>query len=298
MKKNIVTATLLHIHAWAHNEIVFRIDEELFLCNTRESNVWDLYEKMCKKHKIDEGDPFLYDTHILSMIPDYRDSTNPNSIIGNICNLLSLIIELPIPASRTIISEDNFKTFFYTSEDFIYGEQTELLLFVDAKKEKIYLNETSLMELRRLYETNRLIKMSEDNFRRLNNALLYFFNSWCRVHFIEQTCVNLSICLESLFSPNSTNEIAHQISFNICHFIGCNPIEKEEIYKKVKRFYAMRSKIVHGSYTYNTDIVDTTRDVFVMTCKILKKILLNEEILLVFKNKLSWDLYFKRYIFE
>ena len=50
---------------------------------------------------------------------------------------------------------------------------------------------------------------------------------------------------ESLFSTSSA-ELSHQLSERIAFSLAISPLERLEIYKKVKRAYGVRSKVVHG----------------------------------------------------
>jgi hypothetical protein len=52
--------------------------------------------------------------------------------------------------------------------------------------------------------------------------------------------------LESLFSPDSTQEVRFRVSLRIAAFLGESPDEWEAIYNEMRHSYDWRSKVVHG----------------------------------------------------
>ena len=92
---------------------------------------------------------------------------------------------------------------------------------------------------------------------------------------MDQTCINLAIVLESLFSPTNQMELTHQISFNASQFLGDDKEEKRLLYKLFKRFYSLRSKIVHGNIPDHKELFVVTSVIFILCSEILKKIYLD-----------------------
>lgn len=74
--------------------------------------------------------------------------------------------------------------------------------------------------------------------RNLETALSCHPNWWIPRYLL------LWLCLEALFGADT--EITHQISERISFFIGKTKSEKQKIYKKSKKAYQWRSKIIHG----------------------------------------------------
>ena len=52
--------------------------------------------------------------------------------------------------------------------------------------------------------------------------------------------------LESLFSANDGAEILHKISERVAIYIGRSLQERQEIYTRIKVYYTIRSKYIHG----------------------------------------------------
>jgi len=120
---------------------------------------------------------------------------------------------------------------------------------------------------------------------RIDNALDYFYLAW-NVHTLEQTAIGLSIVMETLFAPHSNVEISHQVSFNVAKFSAETKMARQEIYKMVKRYYSIRSKIVHGD-TISADEYNSIPDLFKFVSSILLKILSDKDLIILFNdNKL------------
>jgi Apea-like HEPN len=56
-----------------------------------------------------------------------------------------------------------------------------------------------------------------------------------------------SVCLEALLSGKARGELTHRLSVRTALLLGRSLSEREEIAKKVRRFYQLRSDVVHGS---------------------------------------------------
>lgn len=291
-------AVLLHMHVWRSILNEFEIDKDIWLKSTNNSKIWELYVDMCEKFNYDQGEPFGYDFYIQVKVDYPWDPTDPFSITGKISNLISIELEMPIAASRSIYSSDNFNTFIYTSEDYQYGNNTEWLMFDDIKNEKRYFDDLSLTNVKKMYLSLKEIDSKNVSKNRIINALIYYFYSWCRIHYLEQTCINLSVCLESLFAPISNTELSHQISYNISRFLTDIPDERRKYYTLIKKFYNLRSKIVHGNVPNTDEVINLTREVYVLTGKIIKRILLDEKLTSIFNNEKMRVNFFREMIFK
>lgn len=62
----------------------------------------------------------------------------------------------------------------------------------------------------------------------------------------DDKLIDYWIALESLFTPDSKQEVKYRASFRTAAYIGDTPQEREEIYTNLKNSYDLRSKIVHG----------------------------------------------------
>jgi hypothetical protein len=63
----------------------------------------------------------------------------------------------------------------------------------------------------------------------------------------EDKLIDYWIALESLFVPDTTQELSYRTALRIAAFLGSNGIERKQIYEQMKESYRLRSEIVHGS---------------------------------------------------
>lgn len=56
------------------------------------------------------------------------------------------------------------------------------------------------------------------------------------------------MALESLFGSDDTNEIAYKLAQRISFFLADSPEVAQELFRKVKNCYKMRSTIIHGRW--------------------------------------------------
>jgi hypothetical protein len=78
----------------------------------------------------------------------------------------------------------------------------------------------------------------------------------------DDALIDCWIAFESLFVPDSFQEVRYRASLRIATFIGETPEEREQIYRELKKSYELRSKIVHGavSSTRNkSELIGKTR---------------------------------------
>ncbi len=63
----------------------------------------------------------------------------------------------------------------------------------------------------------------------------------------EDRLIDYWVALESLFVPETTQELSYRTALRIAAFIGTNGAERMQIYEQMKESYRLRSEIVHGS---------------------------------------------------
>jgi hypothetical protein len=142
----------------------------------------------------------------------------------------------------------------------------------------------------------RLLSTGDMDNHRIDNALSYFFYSW-RSYDLDHVCLNLAIVLESLFSPSSAQEISQQIAFNVSRFCEEDPAERQSVYKTVKRFYGLRSQIVHGGKAKYRDLVALTPEMFHLCAKLLKSIMSNYALARQFCHEKERTALFNKWMF-
>lgn len=121
-------------------------------------------------------------------------------------------------------------------------------LATDAK-----LNHETFEILKSAWRTLKTLNYPEFHPRVINAFDFYYF-SWNSIN-LHSTTINLSVVLETLFSPSSTNELSHQIAYNVAKFLYSDRKERIAGYQFVKKFYSIRSKLVHGGDIKSQDLV-------------------------------------------
>lgn len=79
----------------------------------------------------------------------------------------------------------------------------------------------------------------------LGLALQRFQAAWHRTNWQDRV-LDLAIALESMFADDN-QEVAHKVATRSALLLGTSPTDSKRIMSTVKRFYDLRSKIVHGS---------------------------------------------------
>lgn len=102
---------------------------------------------------------------------------------------------------------------------------------------------------------------------------------------MPHVCVNLAVVLETLFSPASPTELSHRIAFHVCRFCGDNEAERVKLFKMVKKFYGLRSKIVHGDTPKDSELYDLTPRVFDLVAWLLSRLLSDWNLIEIFGNE-------------
>ena len=81
---------------------------------------------------------------------------------------------------------------------------------------------------------------------RLAFTLGWFGSSYSRTNPSDRL-VDHWIALESLFATDGSQELRHRASLRIARFVGRTAEERQQIFKKAKASYNLRSTIVHGA---------------------------------------------------
>jgi hypothetical protein len=289
-------AALIHGVRWEILEPEIELSPGIKLANLRDTAIGHLYERACREMNMDHGDPFLYDAYILleptperPYIHDYGD---PYAVLDRVCNIIALELEQPIAMCRTFSSGDYFKTFDDTFELYHYGIPTETL-----SEDWGTLTDVNKKTIRRMWQVADDLFARTTAQGRLVNSLTYFYLAW-RSHVLEQVCINLAICLEVLFAPHSQSEVSHQISFNASRFMASKVDEREEVFNRIRKFYKIRSTIVHGGRPDDSKLFETTRPMFCECARILKKILSQPSLAHRFEEENERQLMMREFLFH
>lgn len=63
----------------------------------------------------------------------------------------------------------------------------------------------------------------------------------------EDKLIDYWVALESLFVPDTVQELSYRSALRIAVFLGSNGAERKQIYEQMRGSYSLRSEIVHGS---------------------------------------------------
>lgn len=289
-------AILIHVLHWDYYENEYIIEEDgISLINIRDHQIEKLYHSLCREKGIDEGEPYMYDTALILYDENNEDysflpSPSPQSLSSIFINLLTLINGASIGFCRVISSNDNFDTSLTTYE--LYDALTENMYELTGIS--IELNKQNLELLHAIWKNLRVVWASGQS--RIDNALTFYYLSW-NTHTFKQTVISLSIVIESLFSPDSNTELSHQIAFNLAKFMGETKADRDEKYKLIKKYYSIRSKLVHGDSIKDTEI-DSIPIFFNLISKVFLKILIDKELIILFNDNTMRKVYLKDKLFE
>jgi Apea-like HEPN len=296
MKPEFKVAILVHLLDWHSTKKRLPLGNGVYFCESRSLPVWRLYEKACAEDNLDHGEPYLYNTCILiydweSVIYSGGFPRDPYSFVNQLINVLAIYYGTAIDMVRIFTSADNFKTYHTTEEVDYAGPQIEFLV-----ANRISLTDQDFKVIRKIWNNVRELWNVQLSKSRVINAMTHFYYSW-NVHYLEQTAVHISIVLEILFSPHSKDELTHQIAFNVCQFIETGKSEKLETYKKIKKYYGVRSKIVHGERINEKD-EEAIPEFFKIVGVLLVKIISSPKLVGWFNDNEKRKVYLEKLIFE
>lgn len=248
--------------------------------DTDEIPVIRLYHKLCEENGLDDGEPFSYHTVFVineEMNTDHSfEFWGPLSTISRLCNIVAICTNSILGHIQLLISHDNYET---CSSTFVVNPQTPEIFDYDDTERPLKFD-----ELHRFWNQENELGTDRNYDDPISIALNHFFYSWRASYHYVPTCINLAITLEALFAPHSHLEISHQIAFNISRFLGRNKKEREETYKRVKKFYNVRSQIIHGSIPKMETLVNIVPNIYFLTCEIFRNILNDSKTFSIFYN--------------
>jgi hypothetical protein len=154
--------------------------------------------------------------------------------------------------------------------DRFYGRGRRLTLQLDDDK----VSRPSLEETRKLYQICRTEKWKRISPWRL--ALNRLDDSIFKIESgSEDALLDVVIGLESvLVEPQSAQESTHKVAVRAARFLESEPDARAQMFKAVKRLYALRSKIAHGkSLGIDTEAKELLKQGVRLLTKVLKKML-------------------------
>jgi len=289
-KAQLETVALLHLLEWNADDLVFDLGGGVSLRRTVGSDVERLYDHLCETRMVDNGEALWCPTHIhlADQAHDdlWLDWAGPYSVISRVCNTITLCTAVPVRRARLIVGREGLQA--DRTQSFVIYEQSPVVEFLAAYPDSLdvsakgitargerfpALDLEHLQAIRTCWQSQQAMLAPEgSSTHRVENALAFYFYAW-RAYYMEQVCLNLAVGLESLFAPVSQQELSHQIAFNMSRFCAESAGERRSTYRAAKRFYSLRSSIVHGGRARQHDLFAQTPEMFHRCSGILKRVL-------------------------
>lgn len=269
---------LLHGLKWAASVDNYLVAPGISLHAVDGTAIGRLYNQLCVKEGIDDGEPFGYEVCVrfqpTDEEPHFLNFGDPYSAVDRLSNVLAIVTGRPVGMCRAIWSQGDSESVQRTELVYTIRGQTEFLEGTWPD-----LSDRTLRDVSTAWNNQQLAWRHAKGKSRVVNALTYFYYAW-QSHYADQICLNLAIVLELVFAPHSQSETTHQIAYNLSRFYGESRLERERIYRFTKRFYRYRSKVVHGGIPDDGALIGAVVEGFPLVAGVLRKILTNEILLL------------------
>ncbi len=289
-------AILIHLLDWKHQKDIAEIDKDISFINLHSHPAGNLYKTICRENYVDEGCPYSYRTAILLSDVENDHSFFPSneefSISTTLLNLLTLLKKGTLGDCRVISSRDDFQSMYGTY--LIYQSQTEIMDSLNIFHTGF--DEETENTIKLIWGNLKEVWKKSSNSSRINNVLSFYYFSWHTLS-LEQTGICISIVLETLFSPHSNSELIHQISFNTAKFSENDSENRIKVFKYVKKYYSVRSKLVHGDIISINEYGLIT-EFFKFISEIILKILKDPKLIHIFNDNNERKKYFDEVLFN
>ena len=164
-------------------------------------------------------------------------------------------------------------------------------------REGCELTDDKLVMARTMLTTLMAIREPAITSTRIHNALDFFFYAW-RSYYMPHVCMNLAIVLETLFSPAANTDISQRVAFHVCRFCGNSEDERVALFTMIKKFYGLRSKIVHGDKPKEHELYELTPRVFHLVAWLLSRLLSDWELVETFGNDKKREKMMNQWLFR
>jgi hypothetical protein len=291
-----LTALILGLD-WDSNKETIQIHPGVLVGRMADSKAEEEYYRLCTEARIEEeGEPFDYavfasfdEKAMPEHVIRYGD---PYALVDRFCNTLAIAFARPMLIVRILIPTHPSSRLPETELLFSYGGQSDFI----ARGSPTFTDQSALI-LAQIWQTAVHFWHRDKASGRLNNALTYFYYAW-HSPYMEQVCINLSVCLELLFAPHAQAEASHQLAYNVAQFHGGSPDQKALLYDQIRHFYSSRSAIVHGGHPDDTKVIDTTSWAFGFTADVLRRILSDPELAETFNSDEKRRFLLRTYLFN
>ena len=287
---------LFHGVSWNIDAAWREVYPGLKLCRMQGSGVEKTYQELCEHRHVDDGEPFHYEVYA-TIAPEsssfYYQNGYGHSQVDRLANMIAIATGQPPFMCRTFAPAVESKQNKISTEELYWlGEQNEFLIRESAK-----LDETSVEAISKMYSGYERMWAQDKSYSRLVSAQSCFYNAWRSMH-IQQICLNLAIAAEMLFSPNGRNEITHQLAFNFAKFHETDSVKRLELYRKIKKFYGLRSAVVHGGLPEQSKLIGPTVEMFGILANVLERILTDDALIDVFNENTNRNNYLTSLLFD
>lgn len=281
-KKDLSVAALIHGCAWASTVNSFSLDNRISFCQLEGTVVNERYQHLCADQNVDNGEPFMYNAFFLlkpkTNLDFFLDFGEAFSTVDRLSNILTVVSGEPVSMCRVMWSFDNFYQSASTDVVHVLRGQSDFL-----STGWVSVTDQLASDIATAWSITQQLWEKDKSQGRIANALAFFYTSW-RSHYIEHICLNLAVAVEMLFAPHSQSETTHQIAFNVSRFLSELPSERERLYYLTKRFYSVRSSIIHGGIPRDDKIIDVTVEMFRLTTSALRRIFLDKHLAATFND--------------
>jgi hypothetical protein len=262
----------------------YQIDNRIKISDAKNAKESEALFKIVEEENLTKvGDPSSYDICLTIDHPNnpfIADYTDPYFLLNQITNFLAINTFSPVVEGNAIRSQDDFKTAEFIGQFYDFSHAK----FEYFNERTAYLSHNNIHNVRKSWQNFSRVWEKQKSQGRLSNALTYYYYSW-NSPYLEPICINLAVVFELLFAPHSQSEITHQISYNVAHFVAEDSEKREEIYRLMKKFYGKRSSILHGGLPSTEKLVHPTTEAFKLCSKILRNILVDEELVQIFDSE-------------
>jgi len=277
---------LIHLIEWGLKEKCFNLSKGIRLCELQGSKIKDLYKEMVENELFDDDEidsgyfTFIEIDNGLQLKWNYP-YIGAFEHIDLICSIIGISFSGYVDLSYILhISTDRKK--IYHIQPILYMETRPMVNWL-VENQPIHF-EIDIKIKDYLKNSWKYIwkGVKEGKFNRLFNAvrLYYLASSSLRA---SEALLHLVIIWETIFAPYSHSEISHQVSMNLCKFLKPKKEERKSLYKKLKKIYDDRSKIIHGGIPKNEErLFKNLEFAFVITAKALYKIFSSSELSNIF----------------
>lgn len=288
-------AIIIELLEWDCESPRLEIDSIVTFINIENHFAGILQNKLFEPNSFAD-DKFFSTAILITDDAGYSKETFPSdetySYSTELLTILTLIFKGSLGQCRVIISMDEFKTAYssftlYETSAWNY----ECLTSIDSK-----LNQKTFDLVNIVWQNLRQMPNYPKFHPRVINAFDFFYFSWNSIH-LYQTALSISVVLETLFSPHSANELSHQIAFNVAKFYHKEKKDRIEAYSYVKKYYSVRSKLIHGDDVSTSDL-NLIHDFFKFICELFLKIISSPKLIEIFNDNNCRKKYFEELLFE